>query len=148
MNPAKTKRAPEDALGRPCLTARLAVRLFDEVDRVFDGQNFFSRVIRNFATEFFFKRHNQLDRVQAVSAQIVDEASVFSDLVFLNTEVLDNDLLHAICDITHSSNPSIGFLSVSVYVVPVLFPLLKDLPGTGNRQHTIADFNIWYSGPF
>ena len=45
------------------------LRRIDKVDCVFDGLDFFSRIVRNFDPEFLFKRHNQLNRIKAVRAQ-------------------------------------------------------------------------------
>ena len=66
-----------------------------------DGLDGFGGVIGDLDAELFFESHDQFDRVEAVSAQIVDEGRVFHDLVFFNAEMLDNDLLHAVCDIAH-----------------------------------------------
>ena len=60
----------------------------------------------NLAAELLLERHHEFDRVQAVGAQIVDEAGVVGDLVGLHAEMLDNDLLHALCDIAHRIYPS------------------------------------------
>ena len=44
------------------------------IDSVLNGQDFFGSFIRDFTTEFFFESHNQFNGVQAVCAQIVNEA--------------------------------------------------------------------------
>ena len=66
------------------------------------------RVIRNFDAEFFFKRHHQLDRVEAVGAQIFDEGRGIRDLVGIDIEMFDDDLLHALGSIAH------GLVSLSL----------------------------------
>src|SRR5215210_7757806 len=50
-------------------------------DRVADGQDGFSRIVRNFAAELFLERHHEFDGVEAVRAKIVDEACVLGHLV-------------------------------------------------------------------
>jgi hypothetical protein len=84
----------------------LGVR-FDEFDRVFDRQDFFGRIVGNFNAEFFLKRHDKLDIVQAVCTEIIDEARVLGNLLSVHAEMLDDDLLQAFSDITHfkSSDP-------------------------------------------
>ena len=57
-------------------------------------------VARNLAAELFFERHHELDRIEAVGAQIVDELRVLGNLFFVNAEVLDDNLLHAIRDVS------------------------------------------------
>src|SRR5690606_27704351 len=83
--------------------ARSAVRrvLLDERDRVLDGLDLFGGVVRNFASELFLERHDQLDRIEAVSAQIVDEAGAFVDLRLIDAQMLDDDLFHPIGDVAH-----------------------------------------------
>src|SRR3546814_5751869 len=53
---------------------------FNIIDRVLNGPDLFRCVVRNFHAEFFFESHDQLDNVEAVSAQIVDEARLFVHL--------------------------------------------------------------------
>ena len=50
--------------------------------------------------ELLLERHDELDRVEAVGAEIVDEARVLGDLSRRH-RVLDHDLLHAFSDIAH-----------------------------------------------
>src|SRR4030095_126371 len=75
----------------------------------------------NLAAEFLFERHHEFDGVQAVRAQIIDEAGVVGDLVGLYSEMLDHDLLPARCDIAHWCIPSALSLiqAVAVCFLPV-----------------------------
>jgi hypothetical protein len=59
--------------------------LFKKLRRVADGQNRLGSVIRNLATKFFFKSHHELDRVEAVRAQVIDEARVVDHFFGFNT---------------------------------------------------------------
>src|SRR5712691_9966952 len=85
-------------------TTRSAMRL-DEADRVLDGHDLLGRVIRDFAPEFLFEGHHQLDRVKAVGPQIVDKAGILGDLGFVDAEMLDDDLLDPLGNVAHSIFP-------------------------------------------
>jgi len=87
---------------------RLRVRLVDVFDGVADGDDGLGRVVGNFDAEFLFERHHQLDRVQAVGAEIFNERRGVGDLVRIHVEMLDDDLLHAFGSIAH------GFLCLSL----------------------------------
>src|SRR5580658_5886051 len=78
--------------------------LFEEFDRVADGQNGFGRVVGNFTTKFLFEGHDELDRIETVGAEVVDETGIIRDLVRLDAQVLHDDLLHPLGSITHCSN--------------------------------------------
>ena len=80
-----------------------ALRFVDVFDGVADGHDGFRRVVGDFDAEFFFERHDQLDRVEAVGAQIFDEGRVVGDLVGIDIQMLDDDLLHALGGIAHWS---------------------------------------------
>src|ERR1700757_4901419 len=79
---------------------RSAVR-FDKADRILHRHDLLGRVIRDLAPELFLEGHHQLDSVEAVGAQIVDEAGVFGHLRFVDAQMLDDDLLDPISDVTH-----------------------------------------------
>src|SRR5580700_10563447 len=55
--------------------ARSAMRL-DKTHRVLDGDDLLGRVVRYLAPELFLKRHDQLDRIEAVGPEIIDKARV------------------------------------------------------------------------
>src|SRR6266481_9679823 len=77
--------------------------LLKEFCGVADGQNRLGRVVRNFATEFFFKSHYELDRIEAVGAEIVNEARIVDHFFGFNTKVFDHDLLNPLANLTHRS---------------------------------------------
>ena len=60
-----------------------------------------------------------------VGAQVVNEGSVLAHLVFFNTKMLDNNLLHAISDVAHIKSSQ--FLRVSARLVfrPVRPPFIR-----------------------
>src|SRR5689334_16792227 len=73
----------------------------DVVDRLLDGGDLLGFLVGNLALEFLFERHDQLDGVQRVRAQVIHERRVRRDLVFLHPELLDDDLLDAFFDSAH-----------------------------------------------
>src|SRR5882724_8218714 len=88
--------------------------LLDEGDGVFHGQDLLRRVVGNFAAEFLFERHDQLDRIEAVRAKIVDEAGALGYLRIIDAKMLDDDLFHALGDVTHSSRSPLNCISPAV----------------------------------
>src|SRR5271168_2264296 len=78
--------------------------LFEEFHRVAHGENRFRGVIGNLAAEFLFERHDEFDRIEAVGAEIIDEARGFSNLVGLDAQMFHDDLLHPLANVTHRSN--------------------------------------------
>src|SRR5690606_30634035 len=88
-------------LGRTAAGGKLSLVLFDVAVRITDGVDLLRGVVGDLDPELFLEGHHQLDDVEAVRAQIVDEARVGSDLVFLDAEMLDNDLLYAVRGVAH-----------------------------------------------
>ena len=76
----------------------------NKAHRVLDGDDLLGRIVGNLAAELFLERHHQLDRVQAVSAQIIDKARVFSHLGIVDAKVLDDDLLDPLGDVAFIRN--------------------------------------------
>src|SRR3546814_3243116 len=74
---------------------------FNIIDRVLNGPDLFRCVVRNFHAEFFFESHDQLDNVEAVSAQIVDEARLFVHLFGFDAQMFNDDFLYAVGGLTH-----------------------------------------------
>ena len=62
--------------------------LLNVIDCILKSQNFFRGIVRNFNVEFFFKRHHQLNGVQAVCTQIVNEAGFRYGFGFIYTEAI------------------------------------------------------------
>ena len=83
--------------------------LFDILRGVADGGDLLSRIVGDFHAEFFFESHHEFDDVEAVSAQIVDEAGFLGDLVALDAEMFDDNLLHAVGGIAHIFPLETGF---------------------------------------
>src|SRR6185503_17144831 len=76
--------------------------LVDIVDRVLDGRDLLGGVVRDLDPELLLERHDQLDDVEAVGAEIVDEARFLGDLVRFDAQMLDDDLLNAVGSLAHS----------------------------------------------
>ena len=72
------------------LFPRLRLTGCQEFNRVPNSANGFGRAVGDFATKFLFKRHNELDRVKAISAEI-DEVGVVRNLVRLYVQMLRDD---------------------------------------------------------
>src|SRR6202023_2162101 len=94
-----------------------AVR-FDEADRILHRHDLLGRVIRDLAPELLFEGHHQLDGVEAVGAQIVDEAGVFGHLRFVDAQMLDDDLLDPISDVTHPLLSSVACWKLFTHRAP------------------------------
>src|SRR6185312_10581483 len=75
--------------------------LLDVVDRILDGADLLGRVLRDFDAECLLEGHHQLDRIEAVGAQVVDERGLGGHLRLLDAEMLHDDLFHLVTDFTH-----------------------------------------------
>ena len=69
------------------------------------SKEFRGGVIWDFATEFFFKRHNQLNSIKAVCAQIINKRCAFNNLITIYTQMFNNDAFYALCNVTHFHLP-------------------------------------------
>src|SRR4029078_2314926 len=78
--------------------------LFEEFNSVSDSQNRLSGIVRNLAAEFLFEGHDEFDRIQAVGPKIIDEARALGHLLRLHAQVLHDDLLNPLANVTHRSN--------------------------------------------
>src|SRR5258705_10083954 len=77
--------------------------LFEKFCGVADSQNRFRGIVGNFTTEFFFKRHHELDGIEAVGAEVVNEARVVDHFFGFNTKAFAHDLLNPLANPTHRS---------------------------------------------
>src|SRR6185437_7878179 len=92
------------AQGHARPSSGLDVRL-DVIDRLLDGGDLLGFLVRNFGFEFLFECHHQFDRIQRVRAQVVDERGVWRDVLFLDSQLIDHDLLDALFDAAHETVP-------------------------------------------
>jgi hypothetical protein len=79
-----------------------AEAFLNEFHRIANRLDVFGGVVGNFDIEFFFEGHDQLDIVQAVRAEVIDEAGLFGDLLRVSVEVLDHDLTDAFENVGHT----------------------------------------------
>src|ERR1700730_4700934 len=97
------RRRPVRRLSQQRFWASALRVLFEKFRGVADGQNRLRSIVGAFAAELFFKRHHQLDGIQAVGAEVVNEARVVDHFFGLNTKVFDHDLLNSLANLTHRS---------------------------------------------
>src|SRR5262245_14887856 len=72
--------------------------LLQEADGVADRQDRLGCIVGDLDAEFLFEGHHELNRIEAVRAQIVDEARILGHLVLFDAEMLDHDLPDARLD--------------------------------------------------
>src|ERR1700733_7035231 len=116
--PSQLARVPmptEDNRPTPVTTTRLLkpppllllrVRL-DVLDGFLHARDLLSVLVGNLDPELLFERHDELDRVQRVGAQIVNERGIRGHLFLVDAQLLDNDLLDLISN-RHSVLPQIA----------------------------------------
>src|SRR5690606_15653239 len=102
--------------------------LVDILDCVADRQDGLGGVVRDLDAEFLFESHDQLDGVEAVRAEVVDEARAFGDLVSIDAQMLDNDFLDAFCGIAHLQ--TLDFMKVGGTSLAARLPVIKLKDGT------------------
>src|ERR671919_2786904 len=90
---------PNEAAGRGRKAG--SAMLLDVVDGVLDRQDLLGSLVRDLAAELLLERHDQLNRVQAVGAQIIDEAGILGHLALVDAKMLDDDLLDPLRSIAH-----------------------------------------------
>src|SRR5690348_10962619 len=70
----RRRRGADSAARLPCdRRSGLGAPVVDVVDRLLDGGDLLGLFVRNLDLELFFQGHHQLDRIQRVSAEVIDE---------------------------------------------------------------------------
>src|SRR5690242_9158678 len=69
--------------------------------RIADRAELLRLFVGDVDVEFLLERHDQLDGVEAVGAQILHEARVRGELVALHAELLDDDVLDLLLELLH-----------------------------------------------
>src|SRR5262245_39506833 len=82
-------------------TRRRTLRLLldvvlDVLDRVADRLDLLRVLVGDVQVELVLELHHQLDRVEAVGAEVVDEAGLLVDLLLRSPHLLADDLDHAV----------------------------------------------------
>jgi hypothetical protein len=86
----------------------LALCVFlEKFDGIADGEDRLGGIVGNFAPEFFLECHHEFDGVEAVGAEIVDEACRLGHLLGLDAEVFNDDLFDPVGNFTHRFHPRI-----------------------------------------
>ena len=88
-----------------CLGLGFALAGTNVINGLLDGGDLLGVVIWNLGLELFFECHYEFDRVQGVSAEIVDERRIIFDLVGLQTELLGDDSSDLLFDAAHVVTP-------------------------------------------
>jgi hypothetical protein len=86
---------------RDRVAERSTAMRFYEAHRILHGDDLFGGIVGDFAPELFFERHDELDGVETVGAQVVYEAGIVGDLGLVDAKMLNDDLFHPIGDVTH-----------------------------------------------
>src|SRR5271165_1162192 len=66
----------------------------DVVHRVLHGADFLRLLVGNLDLESLFERHDQLDRVERIGAEVVHERSFGCHLALVDPQLLHNDFLY------------------------------------------------------
>src|ERR1043166_3732073 len=88
-----------DTSPRPVTTTRrilflgLGVR-FDVLDGFLDARDLLRVLVGNLDAEFLFERHDELNSVERVGAEVVHERGVRRHFLFVDSELLHDDALH------------------------------------------------------
>jgi len=91
------KRIIKNRTAEPEIPAPEALLVgFDVIDDVFYSLNLFRFVIGDFDVEFFFKRHNELYDIKAVSTQVFDEFRIFFHFISAHAQLLYYNLFNVI----------------------------------------------------
>src|SRR5262249_51893941 len=72
--------AAETAVSQVGAVSRNSTMGLNKIDGILDCHDLFRRIIRDLAPELLLERHHQLNRIQAVGAQIVNKTGVFGHL--------------------------------------------------------------------
>ena len=60
------------------------------------GVLFLGFLVGNFDAEFLFKRHDQLDGVERIGAEVVNERCIRSHFFFVDAQLLHDNALHLV----------------------------------------------------
>ncbi|OLB68405.1 MAG: hypothetical protein AUI09_00525 [Gemmatimonadetes bacterium 13_2_20CM_2_66_5] len=66
-----------------------------------DGAELLRLFVRDVDVEFLLERHDQLDGIEAVGAEIFHETRVVRELIAFDTELLDDDVFDLLFELLH-----------------------------------------------
>src|SRR5690349_3098105 len=81
------------------LSGLAAIR--DVADGLAHSGDLFGVLVRNLDLEFFFESHHQFDRVERISAEVIDERSVIHDLLRLDAQLFGDNRLDLLFNRAH-----------------------------------------------
>ena len=87
----------------------LLLGVFDIFDYIADSLQFLGLLVGNLVAKLLFQRHDQLDRIERISAQILDELGVRCHLIGVDAQLLDDDFLNSLFDAFISHGVSVIF---------------------------------------
>ena len=88
--------------------------VLDVADGVFDCGDLLGILVRDVDVECFFERHHQFDDVQRICAEIVDKRRCIINLRLIDTQLLNDDLLHLLCNGHESSKTGSKMIDSSI----------------------------------
>src|SRR5688500_7361578 len=77
----------------------LFLMLVNIVIRVPHALNLLGVFVRDLNAKLLFKTHHEFHRVQRVGAEVVNKSGVWRDLVFIDTKLVDDNLLYLVLDL-------------------------------------------------
>ena len=80
----------------------------DVVDGLLHRRDLLGLFVGDLGLEFLFERHDQLDRIQRVSAEVVDERGFVLDLGLVYAQLFGDDFLDSLLHVFHASPPHRG----------------------------------------
>src|SRR3974390_79520 len=81
----------------------LALMLRDVVDGLLDGGDLLRILVRNLRLELLLERHHELDGIERIGPQIVHERGIAGDFLFLDPQLLGDDLFYPFFNAAHRS---------------------------------------------
>ncbi len=88
------------------LSGSLGLKMLHDVA---NGLNLLRLFIADFAAELLFKRHYQFNQVQTVSIQVFLELGIFCHLVWINIQLIHNNVSNLLKGCCHTLPPCSTF---------------------------------------
>src|SRR4029077_19465515 len=89
-------RSPSSSTDGIAMAPSLLLVFLDVLDGVGDLLDLLGILVRDLHAELLFEAHDQLDEVQRVRVEVLDERGLWSHLVLVDAELLDDELLETL----------------------------------------------------